>query len=142
MRIMGLDVGEKTIGVAVSDELGLTAQGIKTIRRKGWKEDLDLLHHLAREYEVQCVVVGMPRNMNGTLGPSAHKALEFVKRLQALNLPVVTEDERLTTVMAERVLIEADVRRSKRKQVVDQIAAVLILQGYLDRRARGQADAL
>ncbi|MCG0277735.1 MAG: Holliday junction resolvase RuvX [Thermanaeromonas sp.] len=134
MRIMGLDVGEKNIGVAVSDPLGWTAQGVTTIRRRGkLEEDLEAILRLAKEYRVERVVVGLPRNMNGSLGPQARKVLEFIEALEErLQLPVVPWDERLTTSAAERVLITADLSRRRRKSVIDRLAAVLILQSYLD----------
>lgn len=131
---MGLDVGEKTIGVAVSDPLGWTAQGVTTIRRRGnLEEDLEAILRLVQEYHVERVVVGLPRNMNGSLGPQAKKVLDFMQALEErLKLPVVPWDERLTTSAAERVLIAADLSRRRRKGVVDRLAAVLILQSYLD----------
>nr|WP_297199532.1 Holliday junction resolvase RuvX [Thermanaeromonas sp.] len=131
---MGLDVGEKNIGVAVSDPLGWTAQGVTTIRRRGkLEEDLEAILRLAKEYRVERVVVGLPRNMNGSLGPQARKVLEFIEALEErLQLPVVPWDERLTTSAAERVLITADLSRRRRKSVIDRLAAVLILQSYLD----------
>jgi putative Holliday junction resolvase len=138
MRILGLDVGEKTIGVAVSDELGITAQGVRTIRRKGIRTDLEALNMIVSEYGVELMVVGVPVSMNGSIGTAAKNVLMFVEKLKQLDIPVTTEDERLTTVMAERMLIEGNVRRDKRKKVVDKVAAALILQGYLDRRAREQ----
>ncbi len=136
MRILGIDLGEKTIGVAVSDELALTAQALKTIRRRGIRRDLEALGAVIKEYDVEQIVIGLPRNMNGSLGPSAERAMEFVNRLRVFNLPVVTEDERLTSVIAEKALIEGDVRRARRRQVINQMAAALILQGYLDRLSR------
>ncbi len=140
MRIMALDLGDKTIGVAVSDELKITAQGIKTIRRCGMKTDLAELRDLIQEFEVERVVVGMPRNMNGSYGPAAEKTLAFVEKLRVLDLPVETEDERLTTKIAEQALIEGNVRREKRRKVIDQVAATLILQGYLARQGRGAGE--
>lgn len=140
MRIMALDLGEKTIGVAVSDELKITAQGIKTIRRRGIQTDLAELRDLIHEFEVERVVVGMPRNMNGSYGPAAEKAGEFVEKLQVLKLPVETVDERLTTKIAEQALIEGNVRRNKRRKVIDQVAATLILQGYLAGQGRGAGE--
>jgi putative Holliday junction resolvase len=136
MRILGLDLGEKTIGLAVSDELGMTAQGLKTIRRQGIKADLKALHAVVREYDVDCLVVGLPKNMDGSLGDAAQKVLKVVEKLKEWDIPVETEDERLTTSLAEKILIEGEVRREKRRKVIDQVAAVLILQGYLDRRGR------
>jgi putative Holliday junction resolvase len=134
MRIMGLDVGDATIGVAVSDELGLIAHGITTIRRKNIKFDLDSLKNIISEKDINRIIVGLPKNMNNTIGPRGEKTLEFVSRLKE-NFPdieIVTWDERLTTKAAERTLLEADVSRKNRKKVIDKLAAVLILQGYLD----------
>jgi putative holliday junction resolvase len=140
-RTLGLDVGTKTIGVAVSDELGWTAQGVTTLARRGLAADLEALQTLARDYEVDRIVVGLPRNMNGSIGPQAVSVLEFAERLKAaLGLPVVTWDERLSTVAATRTLLEADVSRRKRRAVVDTLAAVFILQGYLDRQASLRAE--
>jgi putative Holliday junction resolvase len=131
---MGLDVGDKTIGIAVSDALGWTAQGVETIRRTNIKADLRRLEELVKEKEIHKMIVGLPKNMNGTLGPQGEKVLEFVERLKKRfnTLEIVLWDERLTTVAAERTLISADVRREKRKQVIDMVAATYILQGYLD----------
>lgn len=135
MRIMALDVGSRTIGVACSDALYMTAQGIETIRRASGAKDFERLLQLINDYEVEEIVVGMPRNMNGTKGERAEKTEEFVERLkEVITLPITYWDERLSTVMAERSLIAADVSRRKRKAVIDKMAAVVILQGYLDRR--------
>lgn len=135
MRIMGLDFGSKTIGVAVSDALFWTAQGIKTIRRS--KKEIDELRELIREYEVMEIVIGYPKNMNGTLGSRCELTDEFAKLLRLeFGLPVELWDERLSTVAAQRTLLEADVSRTKRKLVIDKMAAVFILQGYLDRRQK------
>lgn len=132
-RIMGLDVGDKTIGVAVSDLMGLTAQGIKTIRRESIRKDLEELENIIKEKQVNKLVLGLPKNMNGTLGPQGEKVIKFSEKLkEKLGLEIQFWDERLTTVAAERSLIQADVSRKKRKQVIDMLAAVLILQGYLD----------
>ena len=134
MRIMALDVGSRTIGIACSDALLMTAQGIETIRRTSLENDFNRLRELISEYEVHELVVGMPKNMNGTKGDRAEKTEEFVEKMKAvIDLPVVFWDERLSTVMAERQLIAADVSRKKRKGVIDKMAAVVILQGYLDR---------
>lgn len=133
MRIMGLDLGDKTIGVAVSDLMGWTAQGVETIRRS--RQDMQRLKELTEQYEVEKIVLGLPKNMDGSMGPRAQKSLEFQKRLtEQLGIPVETWDERLTTMAAQRTLLEADVSRAKRKQVIDKMAAVFILQGYLDRQ--------
>ena len=134
MRIMALDVGSRTIGIACSDALLMTAQGIETIRRTSLENDFNRLRELISEYEVHELVVGMPKNMNGTKGDRAEKTEEFVEKMKAvIDLPVSFWDERLSTVMAERQLIAADVSRKKRKGVIDKMAAVVILQGYLDR---------
>ena len=134
MRIMSLDVGSRTIGIACSDALLMTAQGIETIRRTSLEEDFNRLQELIAEYEVHELVVGMPKNMNGTKGERAEKTEEFVEKMkEVIDLPVTYWDERLSTVMAERQLIAADVSRKKRKSVIDKMAAVVILQGYLDR---------
>lgn len=134
MRKMALDVGTKTIGVALSDPLGWTAQGLEVISRRKLEVDLKRLKEICAEYEVTEIVVGLPKNMNGTLGPKAQEILNFVAVLkEALGLPVVTWDERLSTVAAQRALLEADLSRSKRKKVIDKMAAVIILQGYLAR---------
>ena len=134
MRIMALDVGSRTIGIAGSDALLMTAQGIETIRRTSLENDFNRLRELISEYEVHELVVGMPKNMNGTKGDRAEKTEEFVEKMKAvIDLPVTFWDERLSTVMAERQLIAADVSRKKRKGVIDKMAAVVILQGYLDR---------
>ena len=134
MRIMALDVGSRTIGIACSDALLMTAQGIETIRRTSLENDFKRLSELIAEYEVHELVVGMPKNMNGTKGDRAEKTEEFVEKMKAvIDLPVTFWDERLSTVMAERQLIAADVSRKKRKGVIDKMAAVVILQGYLDR---------
>jgi len=137
LRVMGLDVGNKTIGVALSDLLGWTAQGLEVIRRRGIEYDLDRLAEIIDVHEVAKVVVGLPKNMNGTLGPQSEAVQEFVAAFQGrFPMPVAMWDERLTTVAAEKLLIEADVSRAKRRQVIDKMAAVLILQGYLDRAAK------
>ena len=136
MRIMGLDYGSKTVGVAISDPLGLTAQGIETICRKeenNLRKTLARIEALAQEYQVEEIVLGFPKNMNNTVGDRAEKSLEFKEMLERRTaLPVTMWDERLTTVEAERTLIENNVRREDRKKYVDKIAAVFILQGYLD----------
>ena len=131
---MALDVGSRTIGIACSDALLMTAQGIETIRRTSLENDFKRLSELILEYEVHELVVGMPKNMNGTKGERAEKTEEFVEKMkEVIDLPITFWDERLSTVMAERQLIAADVSRKKRKDVIDKMAAVVILQGYLDR---------
>lgn len=133
MRILGLDLGDRTIGVAISDPLGYTAQGITTIRRKYLKFDLEELKKIFDEYNVDSIVMGLPKNMNGTLGESSEKAIEFSKILETeFKVPVKLWDERLTTVAAHKAMIEGDLSRAKRKKIVDKIAAIYILQGYLD----------
>lgn len=135
---MGLDVGSHTVGVAISDALGWTAQGIETIRIKEDKEQFgfDRVAELIDEYVVTKIVVGYPKNMNNSIGPRAEAAERYAQSLRdQFNIPVILWDERLTTVAAERTLIEADVRRSKRKGVIDKLAAVLILQGYLNSQS-------
>ncbi|UFJ38977.1 Holliday junction resolvase RuvX [Brevibacillus humidisoli] len=137
MRILGLDVGERTIGVAVSDEMGWTAQGIETIRRTSQEQDYARLLQLISQYQVEEIVVGLPKNMNGTIGPSGENCQRFARQLaERTKLPVHLWDERLTTMAAEKMLISADVSRKKRKQVIDKMAAVIILQGYLDAKSR------
>ena len=136
MRILGLDYGSKTVGVAMSDPLGLTAQSVETIWRKQenkLRQTLARIEELAAEYQAEKIVLGLPKNMNNTIGERAEKTLEFREMLERrTGLPVVMWDERLTTVEAERTLMEASVRRENRKQYLDQLAAVFILQGYLD----------
>lgn len=133
---MSLDVGSRTIGIACSDALYMTAQGIETIRRTSLVKDFQRIQELIDQYEVEELVVGMPKNMNGTKGDRAEKTEAFVAKMkEVITTPVTYWDERLTTVMAERSLIAADVSRKKRKQVIDKMAAVVILQGYLDHRA-------
>ena len=142
MRIMGLDYGSKTVGVAISDSLGITAQGIETIERKEenkLRQTLARIEALVKEYEVEKIVLGFPKNMNNTLGERAEKSLEFKEYLERrAGIPVIMWDERLTTVEAERTLIDSKVRRENRKKYVDKIAAVFILQGYLDSLQFGQ----
>lgn len=134
MRYIGLDVGDRTVGVAVSDPLGFTAQGITTIRRKSLEADIEALGNLFKDYEISAVIVGLPKNMDGSIGPQAEKAMAFGRQVaDALALEVIFWDERLTTKAAHRVMLEADFSRKKRKGLVDKIAATYILQGYLDR---------
>lgn len=130
---MGLDVGEKTIGVALSDELRLTAQPYQTLKRKGDFEDLDAIRTIAETQGVSAVIVGLPMNMDGTIGRQARRVIAFAEKIEAaLEIPVFHQDERLSTVAAERILIQADLSRAKRKRHVDKLAAVVILQAYLD----------
>lgn len=137
MRIMGLDVGSKTVGIALSDELGWTAQGLKTLKIDEEKQEFGFneLSEIIKEYQVERVVVGLPKNMNGSIGFRGEASQHFAKSInERFSIPVVLWDERLTTMAAERVLLEADVSRKKRKKVIDKMAAVLILQGYLDSK--------
>lgn len=139
MRILGLDIGDKRIGIALSDELALTAQALEVVERKKGKE-LERLRSLVEHYEVGTVVVGLPRNMNGSLGPQGRKVLAFAAELRReLPASVVLWDERLTTVEAAKYLIRADTSRSRRKKVIDKVAAALILQSYLDAHQKGGA---
>ena len=134
MRILGLDLGDRTIGVAVSDPLGFTAQGITTIRRKSLQYDIEELKKICKEYNIEKVLLGYPKNMNGTEGPRCEIVREFAEVIkEQLDLPIQFWDERLSTVAAHRAMLEADLSRAKRKKIVDKIAAVYILQGYLDR---------
>lgn len=139
MRIMGLDFGSRTTGVAVSDPLGITAQGVETIVRKDenkLRQTCARIEELIKEYEIEEIVLGYPKNMNNTAGERAEKTEAFKTMLERrTGKPVILWDERLTTIAAERVLMESGVRRENRKAVVDKIAAVLILQGYLDSRS-------
>ena len=134
MRILALDVGDKTIGVAVSDLLMITAQGVEVIRRSAWAKDIARLKQLIDEYEADTLLIGFPKNMNGTIGPRGEETIQFADKLkeQFPGITIRLWDERLSTVAAQRSLIEADVSRAKRRQVIDKMAAVFILQGYLD----------
>ena len=139
MRKLGLDVGDKTIGVAVSDGLGITAQGVTTIERVGIKKDTGRVLEYIREYDCDTVVIGLPLKLDGSDSPQTEKVREFRQRLEnkltgsGMNhVTLEYYDERLTTVMAEKVLLEADMRRNKRKEIIDRQAAIIILQGYLD----------
>jgi putative holliday junction resolvase len=139
VRILALDVGEKRIGLAVSDPLGITAQGLEVLTRRDPQTDLARLVEVARKWGVQEIVLGLPRHMDGRPGKAVPVILELARQLvEALGVKVATWDERLTSVEAERVLIQADLSRRRRRQVVDQLAAVLILQGYLDHRRQQQ----
>ena len=149
MRILGLDFGSKTVGVAVSDPLGLTAKGVEIIRRKSenkQRQTLARIEQLIEQYQVEKIVLGFPKNMNNTIGERAEKSLEFGETLKRrTGLDVVMWDERLTTVEANRTLMEEGVRRENRREHVDELAAIFILQGYLDYLRNtgdaGQEDA-
>lgn len=134
MRILALDVGTKNIGMAICDPLGITAQSLPTIRRKGDTEkDVKFVTDAITEYQVETLVVGLPKNMNGTEGPSCAMAKEFAAEVEGkIEIPIVFWDERLTSKIAESAMLEADLSRKKRKQKVDSLAAILILQNYLD----------
>ncbi|MGG1400447.1 Holliday junction resolvase RuvX [Bacillus salipaludis] len=137
MRIMGLDVGSKTVGVALSDELGWTAQGLKTLKINEEKDEFgfDEIGQIIKENQVSQVVIGLPKNMNGTIGPRGEASQNYAAELERrFDVPTVLWDERLSTMAAERVLLEADVSRKKRKKVIDKMAAVMILQGYLNSK--------
>lgn len=142
MRKIALDVGDKTVGIALSDELGLTGQGLMTLERVGIRKDTGKILDLVKEYNCDTIVIGLPKNLNGTDSVQTEKVYEFRKMLEnkmrstgMKNVEVVWQDERFTTVIAERVLIEADMSRKKRKDVIDKQAAVLIMQSYLDTQA-------
>ena len=141
MRVLGLDYGSKTVGVAVSDPLGLTAQRVETIWRKQenkLRRTLARIEELVKEYQAERIVIGLPRNMNYTIGERAEKSLEFGEMVEKrTGLPVIMWDERLTTREAERALMEAGVRRENRKEYLGCVAVVLILQGYLDSLSNG-----
>ena len=141
MRILGLDYGSRTVGVAVSDPLGLTAQSVETIWRKQenkLRQTLARIEELVSEYQVETIVLGYPKNMNNTIGERALKSLEFREMLERrTGLPVVMWDERLTTIEANRTLMESGVRRENRKEHLAQLAAIFILQGYLDSLRNG-----
>lgn len=134
MRILGLDVGQKTIGVAISDPLGFTAQGITTIRREKKVKDIEEVKRICQEYNVETIVIGLPKNMDNSIGFAGEKIMEFSQLIkEEVDIPIEFWDERLTTVAAHRAMLEADLSRGKRKKIVDKIAATYILQGYLDR---------
>jgi putative Holliday junction resolvase len=133
MKVLSLDIGQKRIGIAISDELRCTAQGVKVLNRRGINDDLEAIKEIIVTAEVSEIVVGLPKNMDGSLGEGAQKVLSFVRKLEeSLSIPVILWDERWTTSEATRVLLQADLTRKKRMKVVDKVAAVLILQGYLD----------
>ena len=137
MRILGLDIGSKTIGVAVSDPLGWTAQGVTTIKRDCYTKDVEAVMKICKEYGVETIVAGMPKNMNGTIGPSGEIAMAFGKLLEEeFQIEIKFWDERLTIVAAHKAMLEADLSRNKRKKIVDKVASTYILQGYLDMISR------
>lgn len=137
MRTLGLDVGSKTVGIALSDELGWTAQGLKTIKIDEDKKEFGFeeIGVIIKEYQVNLAVVGLPKNMNGTIGPRGEASQQYAGEIEKrFSIPAVLWDERLTTMAAERILLEADVSRKKRKKVIDKMAAMMILQSYLDSK--------
>ncbi|WMJ75844.1 MULTISPECIES: Holliday junction resolvase RuvX [unclassified Sedimentibacter] len=137
-RLMGLDVGDKTIGVAVSDLLMITAQGVTTIKRTNIKNDISELKKIIEEYQVTKIIAGLPKMLDGTVGIQGEKVLRFIEKLKnRVDLPIEFEDERFTTTISERMLIDADVSRKKRKEVIDKLAAVHILSGYMQRKKNG-----
>ena len=131
-RILGLDVGDARIGVSISDELCIAAHGLCTIYRKSRKKDVHAVRQIINEYNVEKLIVGLPKMLNGEIGIQAQKVQKFIADLQKLNIPIVTWDERLTTAEAHRILRETNASRKKRKKVIDQLSAVLILEAYLD----------
>ncbi len=136
-RLIGLDVGDRTIGVAVSDLLMITAQGVTTIKRTNLKADIQELKKIIDEHNVTKIIVGMPKMMDGTIGIQGEKVIEFTEKMKAkIDLPVNYQDERLTTALSEKILISADVKRNKRKEVIDKLAAVQILTTYMERMKR------
>ena len=136
-RVMWLDVGDRTIGVALSDPLMITAQGLKTIRRENYNKDLKELKDIINSYEVNKIVVGLPKRLDGTIGIQSEKVIKFVDRLKRdLQVPIEYQDERFTTSLSEKILINADVKRKKRKMVIDKLAAVQILTTYINKNRR------
>ena len=134
IRILGIDFGEKRIGISISDELGITAQGLPTIISKTEKDDIVNIKKVVDDYNVGKIVFGLPINMNGSIGPQAKKAIEFAEKLKDYcKIPIEMEDERLTTSSAEKVLIKGNRSRKKRKKVIDKMSAIIILQTFLDR---------
>jgi putative Holliday junction resolvase len=139
MRIMGLDLGSKTIGVAVSDPLTITAQVLTSIHRTTLEKDLEAIVRLAEEYQIQELIVGLPINMDGSRGGAVDRVETFIGQLEPrLSVRIVPWDERLSTVAAERILLEGDLSRAKRRKVIDRLSAAIILQGYLDSRPRNR----
>lgn len=142
MRILGLDIGEKRIGVAVSDALGYTAQPLEVLHRRGREDDLAAIRKIIDQTGAEALVVGLPKEMDGSIGEAAERVLSFVKEMQGvIGVPVILWDERLSTVEANRLLLEADISRRKRRRVVDKLAASLILQGYLESVGGGGEEA-
>lgn len=134
MRTLGLDLGSRTCGISVSDVLGMIARPVETVRfeEDDYESAFEQVQKYIKEFQVETVVLGLPKHMNGDIGLRGEVSIEFKKQLETLGVKVILWDERLTTVAAERILISADVSRKKRKKIIDQMAAVQILQGYLD----------
>lgn len=134
-RILGLDIGDVRIGIAISDELEITAQGLPTFKRIYLEKDIEGIKDIIESHEIETVIIGLPKMLDGTIGVQAQKVIDFTNILKTkINMPVIFWDERLTTSEVNKLLIDADVRRSKRREVADKLAAQLILQGYLDRK--------
>ena len=141
-RTLAFDFGDRRIGIAVSDPMGMAARPLMTLTRTTWPNDLERIHAIIREHEVRRILVGMPLDMDGRRGVRARVTESFIERIKgATGLPVIPWDERLTTVQAQRILISGDVRRERRRQVIDQVAAVILLQAYLDSQAVETAGA-
>lgn len=133
MRLMGLDIGTHKIGIAISDELGITSQGLKSLDIKSKEATFKELFEIIENFKIGKVIIGLPKNMNGTLGKQAEKVLKWIEEFKSrVSLPIETWDERLSTVEASKILLKADISRRKRKKVIDKLAATLILQGYMD----------
>ena len=137
MRLLGLDLGTKTLGVSISDELGIIASNYGCIRfeEENYDEELEKLIPIIKEFNIKCVVLGLPKNMNNTLGYASNRSLNFKEMLESKGIEVILQDERLTSVEANNILIKANTSRKKRKEKVDSLSAVIILQSYLDRKA-------
>jgi putative Holliday junction resolvase len=143
MRILALDVGDVRIGVAISDLSQTIAQGLDSIIRKNNKEDIKAIKNILDQYEVEKIVIGLPKTMSNEIGIQAEKVLNFTELIKKeIGIPLITWDERFTTVVADRVLIDADLNRRRRKKVIDKVAATLILQGYLDSYKRTTRDSI
>ena len=135
MKFLGIDLGEKRIGLSISDELGITAQGLPTISSTNEEENFKKIKIILNQYNIERIILGLPKNMNGTLGKQAEKVLSFAQKIKEnYQIPIEFEDERLSTLKAEKMLIQADQSRKKRKKNIDKISAIIILQTYLDRR--------
>ena len=136
MRILGIDFGDARIGVAVSDEMGWTAQGLTTIHRTNQQKDFEALGKVIKQYQPEQIILGLPRNMDGSIGPQARKVMDFAEKLSArFNIPVIEWDERFSTLGAEKYLQEAELTPRARKKVIDKVAASFILQGYLNSKS-------